>query len=357
MRRRIMLTKKLFLSLLVLFILISATGCQKGGKTLEYSLLIGVNPEGSGEVTTDPGGTVHKKRTTVKLTAVANTGWAFHEWTGDLTGTVDQTTVTMNAKKSVTANFVQMEHTLTVSVEGEGTVIREVVETESKEDGVYGTKIRLTAQPATGWGFSHWEGDLTGDENPAEILINADKNVTVYFESLGSIVVFPDANLKAAILEEIEKPFGEIYEAELLGRTSLSASSRNIQDLTGLEYCEELKSLFLSSNQISDISALSDLTNLQTLYLWSNEISEISDLSDLTNLKTLSLDANQIADINVLSNLTNLQDLHLDYNEISDISALAELVDLESLSLASNQIADINVLSKLTNLWIMNLSS
>jgi hypothetical protein len=40
---------------------------------------------------------------------------------------------------------------------------------------------RLTAEPDQGWRFDRWEGDLTGDENPAEIVVDSDKNVTAVF--------------------------------------------------------------------------------------------------------------------------------------------------------------------------------
>jgi hypothetical protein len=188
LRRDTMARNKLFLILLILFILITSTGCLKtngsGGAVPEYSLSIAVNPEGSGQVITEPSGPRYKKGTTVSLTAAPNTGWAFHQWTGGITGTTNPTTIVVNANKTVTANFVRMKHTLTINVTGEGTVTQEIVAIEAAmhTEYDYGTKVKLTAQPSPGWLFSHWEGDLTGDTNPDVIELDSDKNVTAVFE-------------------------------------------------------------------------------------------------------------------------------------------------------------------------------
>src|SRR5690606_5119334 len=85
----------------------------------------------------------------------------------------------------------------------------------------------------------------------------------------GPVVEFPDLNLEAAIRNALNKPAGNIYEADLLELDYyLDASSYNIQNLSGLEYCVNLQELYLSHNQISDITALAGLTNLQYLSLW-----------------------------------------------------------------------------------------
>ena len=179
-----MVRKRLFLTLLILFVLMSAIGCGKtngGGGTPEYSLSIAVNPEGSGQVITEPSGPRYKKGTTVSLTAAPNTGWAFHQWTGGITGTKNPTTIVMNANKTVTANFVRMKHTLTVNTVGEGTVTQEIVAIEAamSTEYDYGTKVKLTAT-VTGWLFSHWEGNLTGNTNPAVIELDSDKRHGLY---------------------------------------------------------------------------------------------------------------------------------------------------------------------------------
>lgn len=46
---------------------------------------------------------------------------------------------------------------------------------------VSGTGIEIEANPADGWFFDRWEGDLTGSENPATIVVDEEKNVTAVF--------------------------------------------------------------------------------------------------------------------------------------------------------------------------------
>jgi len=65
-----------------------------------------INIVGSGEVTSDPAGDgVYTLGTEVTLTAVPASGWKFAGWSGDLTGTTNPATVTINTAKTVTATF------------------------------------------------------------------------------------------------------------------------------------------------------------------------------------------------------------------------------------------------------------
>jgi len=46
-----------------------------------------------------------------------------------------------------------------------------------------GTNVVITATPAPGYTFDHWDGDLTGTTNPQTLLVDAPKAVTAYFTS------------------------------------------------------------------------------------------------------------------------------------------------------------------------------
>ena len=168
-------------------------------------------------------------------------------------------------------------------------------------------------------------------------------------------VDFPDPNLKLAIREAINKPYGDIYQSDLDDLTYFTAGDRGIVDLTGLEHCTSLTLLGLGQNQISDVTPLSNLTSLTYLYLDINQISDITPLSNLTSLTYLPLGDNQISDITPLSNLTSLTQLYLDLNQISDIDSLSNLTSMTWLGLGQNQISDIDSLSNLTSLTGLNL--
>ena len=179
--------------------------------------------------------------------------------------------------------------------------------------------------------------------------------------SEAQVVDIPDPGLRAAIAGALNKAPGEtITRAEMETLVELSATSRDITDLRGIEFAINLTELDLYSNTISDISPLANLTNLIWLSLWGNTISDISPLSNLTNLTTLFLSANTISDISPLSNLTNLGVLNLWYSTISDISPLSNLTNLTTLNLANNTISDISplaTLANLTSLYIENNTS
>jgi PKD repeat protein len=156
-----------------------------GGGPIQYTLT--TNTVGNGSITLDPPGGVYDEGTVVTLTAVPDVGWQFDHWSGDLSGSQNPTIITMDADKSVTANFskVWYWYTLTVNIVGQGSV------TLDPPGGTYieGTIVTLTAEPDTGWQFDNWSGDLTGTANPETITMDADKNVTANFSDVGTQTV------------------------------------------------------------------------------------------------------------------------------------------------------------------------
>ncbi len=142
----------------------------------EYDLEI--NIEGEGTVSEQ---VVDEENQTIQLTANPAEGWKFLEWRGDITGTENPVQLNLDNPKEVTAVFEKRDYPLTIHIEGEGTVSEEIIQARATEYP-FGTTVELTASPADGWTFSHWEGDLTGSENPARIEINEEKKVTAVFE-------------------------------------------------------------------------------------------------------------------------------------------------------------------------------
>ncbi len=149
----------------------------------EYNLT--VVTEGSGTVDLNPPGGTYEESTVVTLTANPSSGWSFTGWAGDVTGTDNPLVVTMTSDLNVTANFVNIppppQYTLTVNTAGSGTVDL------NPPGGVYDefTEVTLTADPAAGWSFTGWSGDLTGTDNPLVVTMTADRNVTATFEESG----------------------------------------------------------------------------------------------------------------------------------------------------------------------------
>lgn len=66
-----------------------------------------VATEGQGEVVIVPPKETYKEGEQPTVEAVPHENWIFDRWTGNLTGTANPETITMNADKSVTAVFVE----------------------------------------------------------------------------------------------------------------------------------------------------------------------------------------------------------------------------------------------------------
>jgi uncharacterized repeat protein (TIGR02543 family) len=135
--------------------------------------------------TSFPSGTV------VELTAAANSGYSFGSWSGSVTGTTNPVSVTMNANKSVTANFAQSTTTYTLSITAtSGTVTKKVAGvTTTATSFAAGTVVELTATTISGYTFSSWSGSATGTANPVSVTMNANKTVTANFTQIPADII------------------------------------------------------------------------------------------------------------------------------------------------------------------------
>ena len=140
-----------------------------------YTLTTAVS--GGGVIAPEAGTHTYAEDTEVPVTATAESGWAFDHWEGALSGDVNPAAVTMDADKTVTAVFVRTAFDLTVAKTGSGTV-DPAAGTHTYD---VNTEVTLTATAVSGWQFDHWEGALTGTENPATVMMDADKTVTAVF--------------------------------------------------------------------------------------------------------------------------------------------------------------------------------
>jgi uncharacterized repeat protein (TIGR02543 family) len=141
---------------------------------------------GSGSVQLNPPGGIYEEGTVVQLKATAAPGWEFSDWSGDITGSVNPITITMDDDKTVTANFepvVVPKFTLTTKIVGNGDLVLD------PPGGIYeeGTVVQMNATAAAEWEFSGWTGDRSGSDNPITITMDTDKSVTANFISLSYV--------------------------------------------------------------------------------------------------------------------------------------------------------------------------
>ncbi|MEZ4677511.1 MAG: hypothetical protein R2932_25175 [Caldilineaceae bacterium] len=80
-----------------------------------------MDQQGEGSVNYTPVAASYSYGTQVTLNVTAAPGWRFQGWSGALSGVANPTHLTMNGDKTVTAIFVQEQHTLTLKVAGSGT--------------------------------------------------------------------------------------------------------------------------------------------------------------------------------------------------------------------------------------------
>ncbi|MCK5459082.1 MAG: PKD domain-containing protein, partial [Thermoplasmatales archaeon] len=72
------------------------------------------------------------------------------------------------------------EYTLTINVIGSGSVAKD----PDQPTYLYGTLVNLTANADGGWMFNHWDGDLSGSENPEDITMDSNKTVIANFTEI-----------------------------------------------------------------------------------------------------------------------------------------------------------------------------
>ena len=147
----------------------------------EDEFLLSVDTDGDGRVEKDPDKSTYSEGERVELSAVAENGWVFDQWRGDLSVSENPVTVTIDGDKSVTAVFEQVqvsEYTITINTEGKGRVDKQ----PDKASYLESEEVVLTAVAESGWNFKQWQGDLSGTENPQSVIVNENKSVTGVFE-------------------------------------------------------------------------------------------------------------------------------------------------------------------------------
>lgn len=134
----------------------------------------------NGAVLLDPDGGTYNEGTVVTLTAIADLGYKFSNWSGDLSGADNPTTIIMDGDKTVTANFTAAPiYTLTTNASG-GTISLDPPGPQYTE----GTLVKVEAIPSFGFFFSRWSGDplkLEFWDNPNYVIMDSDKNITAEF--------------------------------------------------------------------------------------------------------------------------------------------------------------------------------
>lgn len=138
---------------------------------------------GKGSVTKIPDNRRYQLNEIVQLTAVADPDWSFSAWSGDLTGSTNPESITIDGVKTVEATFTLNEYTLKVTVKPlRGGV---VTKTPNQDTYHYGDSITLSQTPKTGYIFSAWSGDGVNSGADRVVIITGNMIVTASYTTIG----------------------------------------------------------------------------------------------------------------------------------------------------------------------------
>ena len=156
---------------------LSDANCTASFKT-QYSLTSSTNPS-EGVAIIPSGLNWYDSGQTVTLSAIANAGYSFSYWTGDLTGSANSGSLTMNGPKNVAANFIQNQYTLMVNMNPSGS--GSVIKNPEKATYVYGEQVTLTATANSGYNLSNWSGDISSTNRSVTLTMNSNQWVMANF--------------------------------------------------------------------------------------------------------------------------------------------------------------------------------
>ncbi len=218
------MTKGYFLiSIILIIFIVSACGPGNPPSSINpsYQLTILVDPSEGGIVLPESGEVSEGDE--VVISASPNEGWLFLSWHGDHAGSLNPDTLKVNSDLEISALFVKREYPLIISIEGEGSVSEEIMQSKPTEYS-HGTTVELTAKPSVGWNFSQWSGQVSGEENPKQIVINGETEITAHFQKrFYSLTVEVEGNGSVDKILQTGNESNDAYEFESI--IELAASS------------------------------------------------------------------------------------------------------------------------------------
>jgi uncharacterized repeat protein (TIGR02543 family) len=131
---------------------------------------------------------------TITVLAQPESGYFFNTWGGSCAGSSVSCSVYVTGNRTVSADFVAGEtHTLTLHVAGAGTVSGGGVTCSAGSTCTIAepstTTLQLTASPQSGYAFTGWGNDCSGDQPTCTVQMTDDHEVTANFDQLVPVLV------------------------------------------------------------------------------------------------------------------------------------------------------------------------
>jgi hypothetical protein len=211
--------KRISTIVIAVVIVVGLAGCAAA--PAQYKLTIS-STEGGQVIVPDEGTFACYEGETVSLTAVAQNGYGFANWVGDVSTIADldaaSTTITMNGNYSIIANFYQIpvtNYTLTLEVNANGSTIPSV----GQHTYAAGTVVSITAAPTDGCLFVNWSGDIGAIASvisaTTTVTMNADYSIMANFLEEGAVIL-PGPDAGAALRGDIGER-GYLFPSDLQG--------------------------------------------------------------------------------------------------------------------------------------------
>lgn len=173
----------------LLMTVMSISGCELLGQNEVYYLDIRSADSVQGH--TSPKSREYEAGSEVTIQARPHDswGWAFDRWEGDITGTENPVSFTINRDMKVVAHFKGKDLPLTIEIVGEGHVEHRILGSGSYSDDPkpmypHGSRVQILAVPAEGWRFDVWRGqNFTFNRltNPEDFNMLGSRTVRAYF--------------------------------------------------------------------------------------------------------------------------------------------------------------------------------
>ena len=151
---------------------------------------------------------------------------------------------------------------------------------------------------------------------------------------------FPDSEFRYCIKKEIDDGDGYLSEEERYKVESIDIEESDISSLAGIEYFENLRSLYCGKNELTSL----DVTRckaLEFLYCDNNELTSL-DVSQCTALQKLSCSRNQLTSLDV-SQCTKLAELNCSDNQLTTLDVSKCKDYLTTFICDNNQLTSLDV--------------
>lgn len=182
---------------------------------------------GNGSIVLQPDGGSYYIGTEVILTTVADSGFLFQNWGGDLNGFQSPDTVTMDSNIAVTAVFqdtAAIAYTISASVDSNGSI---TLIPDNPTYG-YGDTVIVQAVPDSGYGLTSWYGDLNGNDNPDTLFMDGHKIISATISELPQFTVTAISEGNGAV--QLSPPGGVYYQGSTVIVSAIPDSGYRLLD-------------------------------------------------------------------------------------------------------------------------------